>query len=320
MTMPIPPAPPWAFWCLRIAAVYNVVWGLAAILFPSAFFLSLGIEPPNYPALWQCLGMVIGVYGVGYWIAAEDPATHWPIVLIGLLGKIFGPIGFVWSALWGEFPWSMGWTILANDLVWWLPFTAILLHALRIHDARRLAERARPLAEELQNYKLADGQTLWEASQTQPLLVVFLRHSGCTFCREAVAEVGRQKAELERRGVRPVFIHMSDFEDARKLAKTYGAEGIDFVSDPARRLYHAFDLSLGTLGELFSPSVWWRGGGAEGVFWKYGAGPLEGNGLQKAGVFLLDHGEILRAHRHKTSGDRIDYLELACPLPAPAGK
>ena len=300
--------PRWTFWCLRLAAVYNVVWGVAAILFPSAFFLAIGMEPPNYPALWQCIGMIVGVYGVGYWIAAADPVTHWPIVLVGLLGKIFGPIGFVWCAIRGEFPWSLGLTILPNDVLWWLPFTAILLHAVRVHDARRLAAVVGPLTEELQRYRLADGRTLAEASEAQPLLVVFLRHSGCTFCREAVCDVGGLRSELQQRGVLPVFIHMSGFDDARQMAQTYGAEGIDFVSDPDRRLYAAFDLSLGTLGELFSPSIWARGAG---IFRKFGVGPLHGNGLQKAGVFLVHHGQIVNAYRHRTSGDRVDYLALA---------
>jgi hypothetical protein len=61
--------------------------------------------------------------------AALDPVRHWPIVLVGLLGKIFGPIGFVGAAMKGEFPWIAGLTIITNDLIWWLPFAAILWHA-----------------------------------------------------------------------------------------------------------------------------------------------------------------------------------------------
>ena len=56
--------------------------------------------------------------------------------LVGLLGKVCGPIGFVASAASGRFPWSMGWTILTNDLIWWLPFGLILWHAARTADDR----------------------------------------------------------------------------------------------------------------------------------------------------------------------------------------
>ncbi|MFM7037845.1 MAG: alkyl hydroperoxide reductase [Planctomycetaceae bacterium] len=123
--------PHWARRTLLAAAVYNLAWGTFVILFPVLPFTWLGIAAPNYPGLWQCIGMIVGVYGIGYGIAAGNPVRHWPIVLVGLLGKIFGPIGFLNAAMNGEFPWSAGWTILTNDLIWWGPFAAILVHAWR---------------------------------------------------------------------------------------------------------------------------------------------------------------------------------------------
>jgi hypothetical protein len=118
--------PGWAVKVLTAAAVYNLAWGTFVIFWPTLPFTWLGIAPPNYPGLWQCIGMIVGVYGIGYGLAAANPVRNWPIVLVGLLGKIFGPIGFLNAAINGEFPWSAGWTILTNDLVWWVPFAAIL--------------------------------------------------------------------------------------------------------------------------------------------------------------------------------------------------
>ncbi len=66
----------------------------------------------------------MGVYGVGYALAARDPLRHWPIVFVGLLGKILGPIGFAQALVRGTFPPEFGWTIVTNDLVWWWPFAA----------------------------------------------------------------------------------------------------------------------------------------------------------------------------------------------------
>jgi small multidrug resistance pump len=127
----------WMRWVLIAAATYNLLWGLLAILFPSLPFQWIGIEPPNYPSLWQCIGMIVGVYGVGFAIAATDPIRHWPIVLVGFLGKLFGPIGFAWAVSRGELPWLAGLTILTNDLIWWLPFGLILLHAARDHTVAK---------------------------------------------------------------------------------------------------------------------------------------------------------------------------------------
>jgi small multidrug resistance pump len=111
---------------LRLAGIYNLLWGAVTIAFPFLMFDLSGMERPNYPELWQCVGMIVGVYGIGYWIAADDPIKHFPIVLVGLLGKIFGPIGFA-QALWsGRFTFGFGINIIFNDLIWWIPFFLIL--------------------------------------------------------------------------------------------------------------------------------------------------------------------------------------------------
>jgi len=140
---PIAPAPRWMKAALLAAAVYNVAWGTAVVLFPIATMsLLLGetLESTRlWPQLWGCIGMIVGVYGVGYAAAAFNPARHWPIVLVGFLGKIFGPIGFIDAALKGQLPWSMGVTNITNDVIWWVPFGLILLYAWRTNRGHRQA-------------------------------------------------------------------------------------------------------------------------------------------------------------------------------------
>lgn len=111
---------------LKIAALYNIIWGALIIFFPHALFDFAGLPRMNYPGVWQCVGMIVGVYGLGYWVAASDPNRHWPIVLVGFLGKIFGPIGFFQALYLGVFNLKFGLTIITNDLVWWIPFFLIL--------------------------------------------------------------------------------------------------------------------------------------------------------------------------------------------------
>lgn len=128
--------PGWMRWWLIGAGVYNLAWGGVMILAPVRSLKALGVTPSTnelWPQLWGCIGMIVGVYGVGYLLAAREASRHWPIVLVGLLGKVLGPIGFVDAAIRGQLPWSMGWTILSNDLLWWIPFGLILRHAWTIH-------------------------------------------------------------------------------------------------------------------------------------------------------------------------------------------
>ena len=50
---------------LAVAAVYNIAFGAWAVLWPASAFELAGLDQPNYPELWQCIGMIVGVYGIG---------------------------------------------------------------------------------------------------------------------------------------------------------------------------------------------------------------------------------------------------------------
>lgn len=117
---------PWMTGWLKAAAIYNVIWGSFVVLFPNTLFEWFQMELPIYIGFWQCVGMIVGVYGLGYWWASRDPFTHWPIIAVGLLGKIFGPIGFVESIVTGKLPIVFGINIIFNDLIWWPSFFLIM--------------------------------------------------------------------------------------------------------------------------------------------------------------------------------------------------
>ena len=71
-----------------------------------------------------------------YAIAARDPIRHWPIVLVGLLGKILGPIGFLGAVLNDRVPLEAGLVIVTNDLIWWPGFALALWVAWRASALR----------------------------------------------------------------------------------------------------------------------------------------------------------------------------------------
>jgi small multidrug resistance pump len=114
------------------AALYNIVFGLWASLAPRAFFGMFHLQPASYPAIWACLGMVVGLYGVGYAYAAWRLDRAFPFIAIGLAGKILGPIGWVMSVRSGELPFRTFPLIVFDDLMWWLPFAMFLLEGTRV--------------------------------------------------------------------------------------------------------------------------------------------------------------------------------------------
>lgn len=307
----------WMTAVLYLAAAYNVVWGAWVILRPLDIFLWTGAQLPLYPSIWQCVGMIVGVYGVGYAIAARDPFRHWPILLVGLLGKLFGPIGFAWMLATtaegepGRLPLSWGWTLVGNDFIWWIPFTAILYQAARHHLAPPPTDDL-TLAQANERFLDQHGKSVNELSRGQTLLIVFLRHSGCTFCREALADLRKQRDQLAADGVAPVLVHMGGDEAGRVFFETYSLGDVSRIGDPACQMYRAYGLHRGRITQLLGPAVWWRGFKAA-ILAGHAVGPADGDGFQMPGAFLVRDGKVVREYRHQTAADRPDYCELARP-------
>jgi uncharacterized membrane protein len=67
------------------------------------------------------------------WLWIRIPSQALFIVLVGLMGKILGPLGFLFALSAGEVPLRLGWILLTNDLVWWVPFFRIVVAGWRRH-------------------------------------------------------------------------------------------------------------------------------------------------------------------------------------------
>lgn len=116
---------------LWIAAWYNLGFGYWVVIFPSQAFELFSMEVPPYLFIWQSVGMIVGVYGIGYGVAAFNEVKHWAIVLVGWLGKIFGPIGFVYTFMIGEIDLAFGTILIFNDLIWYPSFFGIMIRRLK---------------------------------------------------------------------------------------------------------------------------------------------------------------------------------------------
>ena len=111
---------------LKAAAVYNVAWGAANVVFPRRALRFLGVKGSDPAFAWQTVGMMVLTYAPAYWWASRDPVHRAPVAAVGLAGKVLGPIGFVWAVKTGRLPLRFGLTIATNDLVWWPAFAAIV--------------------------------------------------------------------------------------------------------------------------------------------------------------------------------------------------
>ncbi len=172
------------------------------------------------------------------------------------------------------------------------------------------------LTDALASTRTNKGRTLLELSRVDPqhagLCLVFLRHAGCTFCREALRDVSKQRAKIEGARARIVLVHMTpDDKDAQALFKKFGLGDLQRVSDPHQSLYRAFELKRGTFGQLFGLKCVVRG--LPAFFKSHGVGRMVGDGFQMPGVFLVRDGVVVRAFRHRSAADRPDYCSIAAP-------
>jgi hypothetical protein len=141
-----------------------------------------------------------------------------------------------------------------------------------------------------------------------PTLVVLLRSFGCTFCREAMADVAAAKAAIRDAGAAIAFVHGASPDEARPWFEKYGLQDVVTISDPALAHYRAFGLGRTEATAIIDPMVWTRGAVCA---LSHGFGSQTYQMLrQLPGVFVVQENEVLAEFRHRSPADRPDYVAL----------
>ncbi|WP_417740196.1 hypothetical protein [Rosistilla oblonga] len=302
----------WMRYALRGAAVYHLAWGALAIMMPATMLGWLGADGDGLAlTLWQYIGLLVGLFGIGCGIASRNPTGHWLLLTIGLMGKIFTATGFALAFSAGAVPMAIGWTVLTNDLIWMVPLALILWESAHTAHAVDSAHSEPEADDPMNDLRTNTGKSLNELANANPQMIVFLRHAGCTFCRQTLADISLQRALIEATGCRLLFVHLGP-EDAQatEVFRRYDVDDVPRISDPKCRLYRQFGLELGGFSQLFGLRVWLRGliyGFVNG----HGIGAIQGNSFQMPGVYLYHCGMILDGIRHELASDRTNYVDFA---------
>lgn len=296
---PKPARPRWMVLSMGAVALHSFVLG--GVLLGVGQPLAHGTTAELRALGWMELALALGLL-----IAGRHPFRHWPVLLLAAFGELILPL-----LLWGEAP---RWLRLllapglpAAGLLGW-----IVCQAYR-GSLRMAEEERRPTRGILEEARTQDGVSLLRLSEETPVLLVCLRHFGCVFCREALGRLARERMAIEACGARIALLHMSPEGEAEAFFATYGLEDLPRVSDPQRWVYFHLGLRKGGPWQLFGPKVWWRGF-LVSVLRGHRLGRVAGDHRQMPGVFLIHHGEVLKAYLHRTAADNPDYRELAtCP-------
>ncbi|MEO1652039.1 MAG: SelL-related redox protein, partial [Bacteroidota bacterium] len=167
-----------------------------------------------------------------------------------------------------------------------------------------------PFPQILQEFYDQEEQSLSDLNQQQALVLVFLRHFGCTFCRESLENFQKKKEAFTKKNLKLVFVHMAEEAQAQPYFERYQLEKESRVSDPSCDLYRAFSLGRARFGQVFGLKSWWRGFWV-GVVQGKGVGKLVGDGFRMPGYFIIFKDEIIFSQIPKKAADRPDYEQLA---------
>jgi hypothetical protein len=293
---------------LKIAALHNFGFACIAVFSPSLFFSWAGMHQPLYPELWQFIGIVVGIFGIGYWIASPDPIRHWPVVLLGFLGKVIAPLYFLLALTSGR------WTLIsvipiAADLVWWLPFAWILFSALSYWNDPKIRGLVNPDTETWASEK---KQELLERSKSKPQLIAFLRHTGCTFCKEALTDLF-EADYLSSKSVDLHIVNMVPESDGARLLEQYKLSDAHYIADPSSSLYRSFGVNRATFSNFLAPKTFQQAMRAT-FRGKHIPGKLAGDGLQMPGIFLLEKGTISEFHLPETPGEQFELSRVCAHI------
>ena len=111
------------------------------------------------------------------------------------------------------------------------------------------ADALKSAAETIEAAVTDTGERLVDLSATSTVLLVFLRHSGCTFCREALSDIAASRSRAESAGIRIVLVHMGDEEGINQLLKELSL--LNAISEEMRNRFFAIWLPIliGVFGE-----------------------------------------------------------------------
>lgn len=171
-------------------------------------------------------------------------------------------------------------------------------------------EGAQPglVTKEYLNTILIDGdKSLLAITNDQPVLLVFLRHFGCVFCRQALKDINAKKEFFKKHNTEIIFVHMAEMDTANKYFEEFGLINVKSISDPETKIYSAFGLVKGSFRQLYGLSVWAKGIKAattEGISFST---KQIGDSFQMPGIFVLHKGQFEYSYYHRKISDKPNY-------------
>lgn len=131
------PLSPWMRTLLRFVAVYNVLAGIGMLIFYHEGYKLLGVVKPQLNLPIQLVGVLVGLFGVGYWLVANNPVENRNVLMLGFWSKALGSVLGLYYVFAGKLPPVFLVVLFFADIVYLVPFAVILRRLYRLAGASR---------------------------------------------------------------------------------------------------------------------------------------------------------------------------------------
>jgi hypothetical protein len=120
------PLTKWMKFLLRLVAVFNVCAGLFMLIGYHETYKIIGMDKPKIHFPIQLVGILVGLFGVGYYMVARNPIENRAVLLLGFWSKFLGScLGTAYVVL-GILPLEFVAVYFFADVIYLPPFYVIL--------------------------------------------------------------------------------------------------------------------------------------------------------------------------------------------------
>ena len=137
-------------------------------------------------------------------------------------------------------------------------------------------------------------------------LLVFLRHFGCIFCREMVADI-RAAKESDPDYPKVLFFFQGTPTEGRAFLRRDWPD-VRAIADAEQSFYEDFGVNQGSFLQIFGPRALLSTSRARAK--GHSPGERSGDILRMPGLFWVRGAEILWAHRFRHQADHPDFKQL----------
>jgi hypothetical protein len=120
------PLLPWMKFVLRFVAIYNILAGLHMLILRHETYKMIGMERPKIDFPMQLVGILVALFGVGYYMVARNPLENRNVLLLGFWSKFLGSCLGTYYVVRGILPPQFVLVYFFADVIYLPPFYLIL--------------------------------------------------------------------------------------------------------------------------------------------------------------------------------------------------